>query len=333
MSVTIKIPYLATVWATGSFGNEHSNPDWIIPGRKMTRLPAPFYKRVVGEFEIDTIDENNVEFDITTERDKKHFCLDADGEFYLRELGFLNGNLYSGKMNLSTTEAIPLLERNNILDDKQVMISVSKECKTPTHILSNVRNATFYRPGRMTGFLASVDDLGANAVIIDECDDRFKDIQAELKKYAYHNGRFWHKTKEPMIAHITKAIVSHSQIICDQEYHQNLWNMIMNQVFDFALPNTSVHGKKLMDYVEATGNRLGIELHSIWQDEGKKYLSEITGNADLLNASDNRDLCKMALKMYSECSNPATTKYSSVAKEMMKNPIIVGDATSVIKFG
>ncbi len=338
MSVTLKIPYLTTVWATGSFTQDHSNPDWIIAGRKNTRVPAPFYRKTVGEFEIDTIDTSYAEFDLVTSSNRKCFCMDSEGNFFLRDSGNLDRK-YRGRADLSTVEAIGLLERNNILEDKQVMISESLECTLPRDIFHHISKIVSYKqkflaPERHTGFLASADDLSANVVIIDECDNTYQEIQSMLNEYVYHNGHFYQKVTEPVLLDTQElgGKDRKTQIICDshkeKEVFDSLFPFIRRQISSVApgsLYKTQI--QSIENTVEVSNYRYLMNVQSVWQINREGLFENIKDDAGLLNMNDNRDLCKMILKLFSRSNgDPCQTRDESIFKEIINNPCVQGNA-------
>ncbi len=304
-TINIRIPYLSTVWATGSFESEHSNPNWIMPGRKSTRLPAPFYKHKTATFEIETITGNNVVFDVESDRKITRFCLTEEGDFYRKEIGSLNPE-FSGDKTINTIQAISLMERNNIFLDEQVLYSPSTHHELPKTILHHTQTVTpenihphsRYRPA---GFLASVEDLSANAIIHDETDDRVQVLEECLQGWVYHDGDFWEKGREPLLIKAVSPHRTENRLIFGKWSANLLFSFLTGHLFSFFPLAGGFHSmkNKIQHFVENwSDDGLGLEIMSVWQSDKVSY---VKGDESLLRKTDERDLTKRIINMLVQC--------------------------------
>ncbi len=160
----INVPYLSTVWATGSFSQNNSNPEWIFKGRKRAVNPAPFYRQETRSMELEDMNKDYVRFSIG----KSEFFMDEDRNFY------------SERMSLKRTlSRIHKMEENYLFGDSQIS---AWTCDKETDLY----------------FIASVSDLNDNAIVIEEMDPAGF-FESVLEQYVANKGMIFRKENEPYI--------------------------------------------------------------------------------------------------------------------------------------
>ncbi len=193
---TIKVPYLATVWAVGSFDyNQHTAKSAARRGYLMRNQhlggkrcfkPAPFYAERSFEVDIPTMEKNYVIFEIlehgyTSEDDNGiengldigKYMLDEDGIFYQ-------------VVSADTMSKVAILETNDIFRHHQTAVCDDSE-HFNRYIVDLDKNIARYH----TGFRAGVEDLSSNAIIVDDEDKTLLKLIDIANQNRFHNGEFW----------------------------------------------------------------------------------------------------------------------------------------------
>ncbi len=275
----ITLPYLHTVWATGSFNSDHGNhPITTVAlqtDRKRTKLPLPFYAQRCAEFEISEIDDY-VQFDIFIQRSPRKnarytLCLDSEG------------NLYKQKWKIeeiSNPNSFNLWTSDNRLVWEQTGVNL--------HVTEDIPNRRPGNDGRYI-FFGSISDLSNNAVIVGEsCEENQKfAIQEILDRFTIINGFVWEKTPEPFLCEFVGEtshlvfeddIASVVRVQCHKKSHSIFQHTEINNVF----------------------------------------IENVTGSESLLNREDNRDFNKALEECIGHYRLPVRDKFYEVLSEQTR---------------
>ncbi len=261
---TIKVPYLATVWAVGSLVDNKTIHPVVTSERKRALKPGPFYSVCEAEFTVETLGTKSfVKFSINDGGiGNPDFCLDSDGQFY-----FVTDALeYLSNLNINEHSSF------YVSDIHCARISVRDEnpCGEPRKF------------EKYWSFFGSASDLSEKAVIVGEGYDAdiFTDIQTGLDKFVMIDGQLCIKTREPLIL----IRPGHSQplhLICESPYEDI-----------FSDDEYISCNEKLLYSLSKT-----FAIVSIFQ---ANCLTNIRGDHTLLNKEDNRNLTEFVKQVVSD---------------------------------
>ncbi len=293
MQNLMKIPYLSTVWATGSFDyNQHTkhsgrdirkligvNEDMR---RKRCSVSSPFYMEKTVELTFDDMSETDfVIFKLESKNGiiSQIFMLTENGDFYTP---------YGDDL----VQRIMKMEHNPVFGKLQTVVDAGKNGK---NLCENhpAQNSVPVIPGQqfpsIIDHIAGVQDLCAGSIIIDDEDGKPEALQKCLDNFCFYNNLFWKKSGEPLLLKLElhepaseKSRPSSKEEICLLESNSARLRRI----------NHRMHISH-MGFVDAKPS-----IFSVWNaDESDLRITVKSGNQDFLDKEDNRDLLNMYMEM------------------------------------
>ncbi len=257
---TIRLPYIHTVWATGTIvDNGVKHPISNIAPKKRAMKPAPFYAVRETEFNIDTLDSDNafVKFSIKEGGDRKReekFCLDSNGNFYF---------VTNGMECLTTLEHIHASSYHISEIQYARCLIMDENHSEQTRIFP--RHELFY--GR-------AEDLSHNAVILGEGYDAeiFEMMQNNLDRFVLIGGDLCLKTQEPFLLRTP----NNTRLISE-----NSWSNRCNGNEYISYDTQGIYGRFIVNSVFQFPDCLRV----------------LSGDKSLLRKNDDRNLTKWVSNM------------------------------------
>ncbi len=296
----INVPYLSTVWATGSFNYEqHTAKHPLLRSlylgenyrnrRKRCFIPSPFYLERSMEIEFKGIQENYVIFDTVEPPPNEWettYMLTESGDFYKKITD-------EEDHNIRLLQNIAKMNVNDVFENLQFLVDAGENC---VHLRENhpVADQTYWmrKIGResLNGFPANVYFLGGyldleeGAVIYAEEDRKPEQLMKLAENIIIHNNVFWQKTDEPLI--FSFKPIHHN--VKPQHY---LMHKSQHGFFGIeAVMMVNIHEERCE--INAT-----MHIQSLWNNISDIRVLVREGDESLLQRDENRDLSLMYEKM------------------------------------
>ncbi len=259
----IKIPCLSTVWATGTFTQNNSKREWIDKGRKRAVNPHPFYRQTMVDVNFATMeDKRYAEISVYAlldgdPRNPVSILLDEDYNFYQKEAVDLTEPKY-----------------NAIFAARTISPAHSERCTMPN----------------IPKFVADIDELSANGVIIDET---IYPLQEYTNDWVYHADSFWKKIPEPILY---RHMGNTPMMSAESTFH--LWDSAEHTVYQKREESEDYFRKWIRAI--ASGNFSGLEddfkASSVFNNHPDVHF--VDGDESLMSVSDNRDIGGIVMRAF-----------------------------------